>query len=59
MFSLFFFYNFENLSFKDMFNLAEDFQNSVLQYGKIIISERYLPHSNKTIKPLDLGLLWN
>src|SRR5688572_18961477 len=41
--------------FVEMHQLAQDFLESVVQYGKIIISERYLPLERKTIKPVDLG----
>jgi hypothetical protein len=35
--------------------LAHDFQHAAEVYGRIIISERYLPVEDKTIKPLDIG----
>jgi hypothetical protein len=36
-------------------HLAHDFVYAAQTYGKIIISERYLPDSKKTIKPLSFG----
>ena len=35
--------------------LEEAFVRKAELYGKIIISERFLPLSQKTIKPLDIG----
>lgn len=35
--------------------LFAHFQHGAEQYGRIIISERYLPVKDKTIHPLDIG----
>jgi hypothetical protein len=35
--------------------LAHDFQHAAEVYGRIIISERFVPVEFKTIKPLDIG----
>lgn len=35
--------------------LAHDFQHAAEVYGRIIISERFVPVDYKTIKPLDIG----
>eukprot|EP01116_Phalansterium_solitarium_P022569 TRINITY_DN7502_c0_g1_i1.p1 TRINITY_DN7502_c0_g1~~TRINITY_DN7502_c0_g1_i1.p1 ORF type:complete len:1638 (+),score=449.85 TRINITY_DN7502_c0_g1_i1:121-5034(+) len=40
---------------RELLNLTQDFQHTVVQYGKIIISERYLPVSQKTIQPVPIG----
>ena len=46
--------------FYKLSSLAQDFQHSAEVYGRIIISERYLPNSQKTIKPIgaDSGETW-
>ena len=39
----------------DLAALSEEFVRTATLYGKMIISERFLPEYKKTIKPLDLG----
>ena len=39
----------------ELLYLAQDFLHCAQTYGRIIIAERYLPVSEKTIKPVDLG----
>jgi len=39
--------------YDDLFACSQDFLSVVTHYGKIIISEYYLPNSNKTIKPVE------
>eukprot|EP01125_Pyxidicula_operculata_P017771 TRINITY_DN626_c0_g1_i2.p1 TRINITY_DN626_c0_g1~~TRINITY_DN626_c0_g1_i2.p1 ORF type:complete len:1906 (-),score=451.08 TRINITY_DN626_c0_g1_i2:60-5777(-) len=41
--------------FKSLANLAKDFTSVAQAYGKIIISECFLPDSEKTLKPVSLG----
>ena len=41
--------------FRRLRNLAHDFTHAASVYGRIIISERFLPVADKTIKPLSLG----
>jgi hypothetical protein len=41
--------------FRKLRNLAHDFTHAASVYGRIIISERFLPVTHKTIKPLMLG----
>jgi hypothetical protein len=41
--------------FRKLRNLAHDFTHAASVYGRIIISERFLPVEQKTIKPLMLG----
>jgi len=38
-----------------LIGLAQDFLYSATSYGKIIISEVYLPDTEKTIKPINIG----
>jgi Clustered mitochondria len=38
-----------------LLDLSQDFIYTAKTYGKIIISERYLPTSKKIIKPVDIG----
>ncbi|KAH3765084.1 Histidine kinase A [Pelomyxa schiedti] len=40
---------------QELSNLASDFIHIARMYGVIIINERYLPVSQKTVKPLSLG----
>jgi hypothetical protein len=41
---------------RSLITVAQDFLFSAKTYGKIIISERFLPDDKKTIKPLpDVG----
>ena len=42
-------------AFETLTRLARDFKSAALQYGKVIISERFLPLTRKTIKPSDVG----
>ena len=44
-----------------LIGLAQDFLYSATSYGKIIISEVFLPDHQKTIKPVEIGLffLWD
>ena len=39
----------------DLLHLSQDFIYAATSYGKIIISEYYLPYDSKTIKPKELG----
>eukprot|EP01127_Copromyxa_protea_P011133 TRINITY_DN2779_c1_g2_i1.p1 TRINITY_DN2779_c1_g2~~TRINITY_DN2779_c1_g2_i1.p1 ORF type:complete len:1346 (-),score=201.42 TRINITY_DN2779_c1_g2_i1:119-3904(-) len=39
----------------NLMHLSQDFIYAATSYGKIIISEYYLPVKNKTIKPIELG----
>ena len=41
--------------FSELTDLGNDFVSSASKYGKIIISELYLPYHEKTIKPLTIG----
>lgn len=41
--------------YSEVLSLAKDFANVASMYGKIIISERFLPRSEKTIVPTDVG----
>ena len=41
----------DEATFHKLSTLARDFQSAALQYGKVIISEKYLPPELKTIKP--------
>jgi hypothetical protein len=38
----------------DLLHLAQDFVDAATSYGKIIISEHFLPHEKKTIQPQSL-----
>jgi hypothetical protein len=39
----------------ELMHLSQDFIHSARTYGRIIISEVYLPYRKKTIRPLQLG----
>jgi hypothetical protein len=41
--------------YQQLAHLAHDFQHAAEVYGRIIISERFVPEQFKTIKPLDIG----
>jgi hypothetical protein len=41
--------------YQQLAHLAHDFQHAAEVYGRIIISERFVPVDYKTIKPLDIG----
>ncbi len=43
--------------YRQLAYLAHDFQHAAEVYGRIIISERFEPEANKTIKPLKIGNL--
>ena len=40
---------------QELMHLSQDFVHAARTYGRIIISEVYLPMKRKTIKPLNLG----
>ena len=40
---------------RDLINLSQDFIYSSTSYGRIIISEAFLPNNEKTIKPSNVG----
>ena len=42
-------------AFRALYHLNQDFLHHARQYGRIIISELYLPDDEKTIKPLRVG----
>ncbi len=43
-------------SFEALSRLSEDFVHAAVMYGRVIISEKDLPHEEKTIKPdLEVG----
>ena len=41
--------------YKEIMRIASDFLEFSVRYGKIIISELYVPDQYKTIKPVDMG----
>ena len=41
--------------YQQLAHLAHDFQHAAEVYGRIIISERFVPVDYKTIKPMDIG----
>ena len=43
------------LKYELLSQLGNDFVSAATKYGKIIISELYLPYHQKTIKPVDAG----
>ena len=43
------------LKYELLAHLGNDFVGSATKYGKIIISELYLPYNQKTIKPINAG----
>jgi hypothetical protein len=43
------------LKYELLAHLGNDFVGSAAKYGKIIISELYLPYTQKTIKPINAG----
>ena len=45
----------EHKKFRKLASLAKDFVYAAQTYGKVIISEKYLPHQAKTIKPVAMG----
>jgi hypothetical protein len=45
----------KNSDYNRIANLAIDFVATAEKYGQIIISEKYLPANEKTIKPRDIG----
>ena len=45
----------ETIDFDRLTNLGNDFVHTATKYGKIIISELFLPYHEKTIKPMSVG----
>jgi hypothetical protein len=45
----------ERKRIEELASLSKDFNHTARTYGQIIIAERYLPVSKKTIKPMDIG----
>lgn len=41
--------------YTELLSLSKDFVNVASMYGKIIISERFLPNAEKTIQPTNMG----
>ncbi len=37
--------------------IISNYSSHVLEYGKVIIAERYLPNEQKSIKPIDQELM--
>lgn len=46
---------YEKHHYEQMRHLAQDFMYTATMYGKIIISEKFLPPEKKTIRPIDIG----
>jgi hypothetical protein len=42
-------------AYQKVINIAKDFLHVAKTYGKIIITERFIPVEEKTVKPIDIG----